>query len=148
MLTENQKLGREGELLVVKICSCPRCKRQKTLKRLPKNFKCADIICDFCGFLAQVKATGKINSELIPNRVVGAAWKVQKERMDSGIFIPLYIVAFKKDKRYAIYYLSADLQTPEMFVPRKPLSQTAKRAGWQSFYYDLRNIKNSVVRLW
>ena len=34
---------------MVKSCSCPRCKRSDTLVRLPPNFKCADIICDFCG---------------------------------------------------------------------------------------------------
>jgi len=29
-----------------------RCKREGTLRRLPANFKCADIICDFCGYRA------------------------------------------------------------------------------------------------
>src|SRR5271165_6342847 len=41
---------------VTRECRCPRCKRSRTLVRLPANFKCADVICDFCGYLAQVKA--------------------------------------------------------------------------------------------
>jgi hypothetical protein len=40
----------------------------------------------------------------------------------------------KKGRGNAIWYLAADLQTLEMFAPRKPLSRSAKRAGWQGFY--------------
>jgi hypothetical protein len=29
---------------------------------------------------------------------------------------------------------------PGVFKPRKKLSETAKRAGWQGFVYDLREI--------
>jgi type II restriction enzyme len=56
MPTKRQILGRFGEMCVAKDCRCPKCKRNRTLKRLPNNFKCADVICDFCGYLAQVKA--------------------------------------------------------------------------------------------
>lgn len=48
----------------------------------------------------------------------------------------------------AIYYLPADLQVPSMFVPRQPLSVTARRAGWQGFIYDLSQMApGSLVRL-
>lgn len=66
----------------------------------------------------------------------------------SADYFPLYIVAFAKEgKSKAIYYLSADLQEPEIFEPRKPLSATAKRAGWQGFNYRLTHIRNRLVRL-
>jgi hypothetical protein len=39
--------------------------------------------------------------------------------------------------RFSIHYLSADLQSQELFEVRKPLSVNAKRAGWQGFNYDL-----------
>ena len=54
--TNKQLLGERGEILVTKKCPCPKCKSEKSLKRLPANFKCADIVCDFCGYLAQVKS--------------------------------------------------------------------------------------------
>src|SRR5690242_2089970 len=117
--------------------ACPRCKRQRTLKRLPTNFKCADLICDFCGYLAQVKAATATDVERVPKQVLGAAWSVQKDRMDAGIYFPLYLVLVEPSKRFAIYYLAADLQLPSMFVPRKALSSAARRAGWQGFMYDL-----------
>src|SRR3954454_19856941 len=49
MATARQQLGEFGEQRVVKDCSCLRCKRPGSLLRLPPNFKCADVICDFCG---------------------------------------------------------------------------------------------------
>ena len=148
MPTEKQKLGETGEKLVIKNCACPKCKKEKTLRRLPQNFKCADIICDFCGYVAQVKTKSKININKLPNSILGAAWGVQKERLDAGIYIPLFIVLYKSKNEFRIYYLSADLQVPELFVPRKPLSETAKRAGWQGFIYDLTRLKgNPIVRL-
>ena len=148
MATSKQKLGELGEQVVAKHCACPKCKRSKTLKRLPTNFKCADLICDFCGFLAQVKACTVKDPSCPPDSILGAAWGPQKERMDAAIYFPLYIVAFEKDgKGKAIYYLSADLQEPHIFEPRKPLSATAKRANWQGFNYRLTDIQDRLVRL-
>ena len=148
MATAKQKLGEFGEDKVVKKCACPKCKKLKTLKRLPTNFKCADIICDFCGFLAQVKTSDNNRIDEIPKTILGAAWKPQKERMDSAIYLPLDIV-LKNGRDCSIYYLSADLQDPGMFVPRKPLSSKAKRAGWQGFLYDMSKVNQyAIVRIY
>ncbi|MXW37399.1 MAG: hypothetical protein F4Z65_03940 [Acidobacteria bacterium] len=136
MTTAKQALGQYGEEKVVRHCACPRCKRSRTLVGLRDNFKCADVICDFCGYLAQVKTTKKNDISAIPRRVTGAAWGPQQERMKAGIFFPLFLVLTSGDpRRYAIYYLSADLQRLEIFSPREPLSPTAQRAGWQGFSY-------------
>jgi len=147
MATKIQKLGEKGEILVAKKCSCPKCKRVKTLRRLPPNFKCADVICDFCGYLAQIKTSRTKDIEKIPKRVPGAAWSVQKERMDAGIYFPLFLVLVNDKGKYSIFYLPADLQTRSMFMVRKPLPTTARRAGWQGFYYDLSSCSDSFVRI-
>lgn len=148
MATTKQITGERGEQLVAKHCACPKCKRSKTLKRLPANFKCADLICDFCGFLAQVKACTVKDVTCPPDAILGAAWGPQKERMDAAIYFPLYIVAFAKEGiSKAIYYLSADLQEPGIFQERPPLSATAKRAGWIGFNYRLTHIRDRLVRL-
>ena len=117
---------------------------------MPPNFKCADIVCDFCGFLAQVKSTtvnrGSLNH---PPKILGAAWGPQKERMDAGIYFSLYVVAVTRGdpKSYAIYFLPSELQTPNMFIPRKPLSAAAKRAGWQGYMIDLEQALGAPVRI-
>jgi hypothetical protein len=51
----------------------------------------------------------------IPNVILGAAWGPQKERMDAGIYFPLFLVLMDQQQQSAIYYLSADVQQPEMF---------------------------------
>jgi type II restriction enzyme len=147
MATNKQKLGEFGEILVVKSCHCPKCKKRRTLKRLPANFKCADLICDFCGYLGQVKSKTVKSVDQLPKTILGAAWEPQRERMEAGIYFPLFLVLVA-DKDTAVYYLSADLQIANMFVPRKPLSSTARRAGWQGFTYDLTQLQEgAVVRL-
>lgn len=146
MPTDKQKLGIFGEEIVSKNLVCQKCKKTKTLKRLPTNFKCADLICDFCGFLAQVKSSNVKDISQLPSNILGAAWKPQEERMNSGIFFPLYLVLVNK-KKFSVFYLSADLQSKDIFIPRKPLSEKARRAGWQGFLYDIRKIKNHFVRL-
>jgi type II restriction enzyme len=128
--TQKQDLGDFGERAVTR-GECPKCKREKTLRRLPNNFKCADVICDFCGYLAQVKTAERVDPDVLPKRLPGAAWKPQRERMQAGIYFPLFIVVTTPTRRKtAIYYLPADLQDTYLFRKRKPLSATAKRAGW------------------
>ena len=146
MPTAKQKLGAFGETVVRKHCTCPKCKKAGTLKALPANFRCADLICDFCGYLAQAKASTVKNIETLPKRLLGAAWKPQEERMTAGIYFPVFLVLVA-GREFSIYYLSADLQAPTMFIPRKPLSKDARRAGWQGFYYDLTKLPTaSIVR--
>lgn len=148
MPTQKQKLGEYGEQLVVQHCRCPSCKRFRTLKRLPTNFKCADVICDFCGYLAQVKTKTVSDISVIPQTILGAAWKPQKERMDSGIYFPLFLVLSTRNQgEYAIYYLPSDLQNQDIFKARKPLSDSARRSGWQGFTYQLSSVESSFVRL-
>lgn len=79
---------------------------------------------------------------------MGAAWGPQKARMDAGIYFPLFLVLVaQKRAEFAIYYLSADLQPPDLFAPRNPLSERAKRAGWQGFNYNLQTVDGQLVRL-
>ena len=134
-----KEFGDWGEKLVAKSCVCPKCKKKNTFKLLPTNFKCADLICDFCGFLAQVKSMNVKSVFCLPKQVLGAAWGPQKERMDSGIYFPLYLV-LKTPTESSIYYLPTDFQSQELFAARKPLSSEAKRAGWQGFMYDLTSV--------
>jgi hypothetical protein len=145
MATAKQDLGARGEALVTANCSCPRCKRMGSFRRLPTNFKCADVICDFCGYLGQVKTQTVTDPTRIPSKLLGAAWSVQRDRMDAGIYFPLFLVLHRSSRCFAIYYLSADLQTREMFLPRKPLSASARRAGWQGFLYDLGACRERLI---
>ncbi|HYD34752.1 MAG TPA: DpnI domain-containing protein [Vitreimonas sp.] len=153
MPTSKQLLGTLGEKLIAKTLPCPSCKKHKTLKELRQNFKCADIICDYCGYLAQVKTVSTTDITTVPKKIIGAAWEPLKERMDDGRYFSLFIVLIDKNTiaikqpKYSVLYLPAELQTPEMFIPRKPLSQKARRAGWQGVTYDLERVKERIILL-
>jgi type II restriction enzyme len=105
------------------------------------------VICDFCGYVAQVKAVTSFDIEALPKTILGAAWSPQSARMQAGIFIPLFLVLTNGIRKFAIYYLAGDLQLPEMFKARAPLSESARRAGWQGFLYDLTVVKERIVRV-
>jgi len=51
------------------------------------------------------------------------------------------------EQQKAIYYLPADLQTSEMFVPRNALSSRAKRAGWQGFMINFKKATAQPIRI-
>jgi hypothetical protein len=68
--------------------------------------------------------------------------------MDAAIYFPLFLVLVSMDlKNYAIHYLAADLQTPQLFKSRTQLSKKARRAGWQGFTYESGAIRERFVRL-
>lgn len=137
--TANQDRGRRGELAVRDHVPCPRCRRAKHLTPLPTNFQCADLICKFCGFLAQVKSV-TLSGEELPARVLGAAWGPQHDQIVAGIYQPLFVAGFSSGGRLVrIDYIPAHIlaAVPTVFEPRNPLSSTAKRAGWRGFNYNL-----------
>lgn len=146
MATKHQILGKFGEDLVSKKLSCPDCQRPKTLKKLPPNFKCADVICDFCGMLAQVKSANVPDIEKIPDSIMGAAWKPQQQRLEEGIIFHLFLV-LKAEKECSVYFIPKNIQKAAMFLPRKPLSENARRAGWQGFLYNLVDVKKKIRRV-
>lgn len=146
--TARQNVGDWAELLVCKQISCPRCKRtEKTLCQLRANFKCADIICDFCGHLLQVKSRQVTDVGALPSEIPGAAWEPQRERMKAGYFCSLVIVLRSRTKNsWAIYSFPAEHQVATDFVPRKPLGKHARRAGWQGFVMKLPKDRVSLIK--
>lgn len=147
MPSEKQDIGNKGEAFITKKMTCLKCKRERTLKQLPNNFKCADLICDFCGHTSQVK-TFRSDTEGLPRAVMGAAWGPQEERMHSGIFHALWIVRMNPRQRVKeVWLATSEVQKPEMFVKRKPLSPTAKRSGWQGYLIDTANYSHCFIKM-
>ncbi len=150
MATANQKLGEQWEKAISDLVSCPRCNKHKHLTRLPVNFQCADVICKFCGFLAQVKSTGLTEGKSdLPDYVLGAAWKPQQEQIIAGIYHGLYVVCYdQKDKLVRIDFIPSHILqvTPQVFQPRIPLSDTARRAGWQGFIIRLSELPRIGIK--
>ena len=145
--TAKQALGGKGETAVCNRVACPRCGRAKQFRALPPNFECVDVICKFCGFLAQVKATNNTSGER-PTRVLGGAWGPQHERVIAGIFHAVYVVSYDGNRLARIDYVPAHMLSahPSVFKPRAKLSESARRAGWQGFVYDLTELPSIGIQ--
>jgi hypothetical protein len=137
--TKKQQLGARGEKAVREHVPCPHCARIRHLTPLQTNFPCADLICKFCGFLAQVKTYNLKASDALPGRIPGAGWRVQHEQIMAGIYHGLYLVGIRDADLIRIDYVPAHIlqACPDVYRPRKALSATAKRAGWVGFEYDI-----------
>jgi type II restriction enzyme len=106
---------------------CPNC-ASPSLSRLRNNAKASDYSCPRCGFLYQLKG--------------------QKSRIGKSVSDGAYgamMEAIRKDETPNFYFLHYDLATwsirnlllvpsfafpPSAIIKRKPLSSTARRAGW------------------
>ena len=64
----------------------------------------------------------------------------------AAIYFPLFLVLVS-ERKHSIFYLSADLQIPQLFKPRSSLSSQARRAGWQGFVYVLDTVRDRFVRI-
>lgn len=148
--TTKQKQGAAGEQAVCQRVPCPSCGKARHLTRLPPNFQCADVICKFCGFLAQVKtaALGAGQTEL-PDKIPGAAWGPQQEQIVAGIYHGLFLVGLSPAGRLVLidYVPPHILQgSPEVFEPRNPLRPTAKRHGWTGFVLNLKKLPKIGIK--
>jgi hypothetical protein len=99
------------------------------LDRLPNNTPVADFKCYVCDRFYQLKAKdGRFGL-----RITGAAYQPTIDYIRRGDMPEHIFVEF--DKRFnTVVFVDAipgRLITEDRVVPRKPLSQTARRAGWQ-----------------
>ena len=137
--------GRQSRQLIV----CPH--RSKTLdgeersmSRNAANVLAANVSVLFDAF----RLTSNVPDPMKrPSTILGAAWGVQSARMSAGIYFPLFLVLIDKQRRFAIYYLPADLQHRNYFITRRPLSKNARRAGWRGITYDLRAVPKGAIVL-
>jgi len=76
------------------------------------------VICKFCGYLAQVKATKLGTDGQLPPRILGAAWGAQQEQITAGIYHALFIVGFAADEKalVRIDYVPARGDTPDIGI--------------------------------
>lgn len=106
---------------------CPNCSSPK-LNRLVANTKASDFTCPACGFWYQLKG----QKTRIGNSITDGAYEAM-------------MTAIRNDETPNFYFLQYDLATwavrnllliphfafpPSAIIKRKPLSETARRAGW------------------
>ena len=124
--SNSQKVRVMSETWVSKNIFCPICGNPH-ISNLDNNMPVADLQCDNCGEIYELKSKqGKIG-----NKINDGAYATMLERINSSSNPDLFVMSYSK------YYQVTDLiLIPKFFFvqsiieKRKPLSPTARRAGW------------------
>ncbi|MGR4065664.1 MAG: DpnI domain-containing protein [Vulcanimicrobiaceae bacterium] len=121
---------------------CYRC-GNPTLLALPPNAPVSDLLCPVCRFEYQVKSkNGRFGAA-----IVGAAFEPLIERLRSHS-IPDYLLIEYEADRSQVMLLNAipgAAITPDRIAPRKPLSSTARRAGWKGCTIHIEGLPTTEI---
>jgi type II restriction enzyme len=97
------------------------------LKRTSANTKASDFVCELCSQTYELKAFRRGLPRILPD----GAYSALISRVRSGAVPTLMLLerneAWKIQNLTAIHHL---FLTPDVIEKRKPLSQSARRAGW------------------
>ena len=135
-----------GEVVERWLCknqSCPSCGRS-SLHQLKINTPFTDLRCDACGAEFQVKASSKgfLNRRTGTfNKLPGASYLKSLEGLQETNRPDWILVEYCRENEEIKSALLIDHRhvTKESLVPRNPLSQNARRSGWQGCTWDFRN---------
>lgn len=123
----------------VEICaitmSCPICK-EKALLKYKTNEKSKDIKCDKCNSEFQIKATRSNTTKNNSLKLLGAEYNTTLSSIHNNIHYIVFIYSVENN-RYTIkniIFVDCININEKCIIARKPLSITAKRAGWQGCY--------------
>ena len=124
--SNSQKVRVMSENWVGKNMFCPICGNPH-IANLDNNMPVADLQCNNCGEIYELKSKqGKIG-----NKINDGAYSTMIERINNSSNPDLFIMSYSKD-----YQVTDLLLIPKFFFvesiieKRKPLSSTARRAGW------------------
>lgn len=107
---------------------CPACGAER-LRQLPNNSPVADFVCDACAEEFELKAKGGRLGPSIPDGAFGTMTARLAARNNPSLFAMSYDRAAAAVTDLII--VPRHFFTQEIIQARKPLSPTARRAGWQ-----------------
>jgi type II restriction enzyme len=112
---------------------CPIC-NEKTLIKYKANEKSKDIMCETCHSQFQMKATKAPTKKKPSLKLLGAEYKTTCQSIRENnvhYLVLLYSVIGDTYLIRDIYFINHGDINESCIIPRKPLSSTARRAGWQ-----------------
>lgn len=130
---------------------CPNCGRDK-INEYPNNQPVADFFCEFCKEDFELKSkNGKLDK-----KINDGAYSTMIRRITSDLNPNFFFLTYSKNAWRVNDFLIIPKHffQPEIIEKRKPLSETARRAGWTGCNIDLQRIpdlgriflvKNSIV---
>lgn len=120
-------------------CYCPVC--GNSLEHFPNNKPVADFYCNNCNEIYELKSK---NGNL-SNTINDGAYQTMIERITSNTNPNFFFLVYDA-KKYMVnnfLFISKYFFTPKIIIKRKPLSNTARRAGWVGCNINLKTIPSS-----
>ena len=107
---------------------CPACGAER-LRALPNNSPVGDFVCDACAEEFELKAKKGALGKSIPDGAFGA----MTERLAARNNPSLFAMSYDRDRTTVtdLIVVPRHFFTQDIIQARKPLSATARRAGWQ-----------------
>lgn len=123
--TQNARVLTEG--WVAEALFCPNCGAQP-ISRFAANRPVADFVCDACAEEYELKS----QKAPLGRRVVDGAWSTMTARLAADNNPNLLIMRYDPGRARVSDLIVVPKQffTPQIIEKRKPLAQTARRAGW------------------
>jgi type II restriction enzyme len=133
---ESRIIGEACEEYIKNSIKCVRCKNGN-FEKYKTNEKSKDLFCLECNQKYQIKAKcatqKQLNNIIYKNefKTIGGEYSTTINNINENID---YIIILYEKNSYEIkklLYIKNEFINTECIIPRKPLSLTAKRAGWQ-----------------
>lgn len=114
---------------------CPRCGNDR-IEHFPNNKKVADFFCPKCGSEYELKS----KSGSMERKIANGAYDTFVQRITSNTSPDFLILNYSMEKLYIrnLWFIPKHFFVPNIVEKRKPLPNTARRAGWIgcNIYFD------------
>ena len=144
--SESRIVGEACEEYVMNNIQCARC-NNNNFEKCKINEKSKDLICKNCNQKYQIKAKSATQKE-INNitttktfKTIGGEYSTTINNINENIDYLIILYEKHSYKIKSILYIKSDNININCIMPRKPLSLTAKRAGWQGCNLLFNNIE-------
>jgi type II restriction enzyme len=117
---------------------CPNCGAQN-LEEFENNKPVADFYCKSCTEQFELKSK---NSSRISNKILDGAYHTMIERINSDENPSFFFLTYNKSNWEVNNFLIIPKHyfTPQIIIKRKPLSNSARRAGWVGCNIDITKV--------
>ena len=121
-----QKIRVMSEFWTTTNVFCPCCGNEH-LEKMPNNSPVADILCENCNEIFELKST----SHKIGKKIPDGAYHTMIERIESNNNPQLLIMHYSENFFVTdLIFVPKFFFTPDIIEKRNPLSPNARRAGW------------------
>ena len=144
--SESKIIGEACEDYVKNIIKCIRC-NNNNFKKYKPNEKSKDLICISCNQKYQIKAKSDTHKQVTnikckkQFKTIGGEYLTTLNNINEKIDYLIVLYEKQSYKILNVLYITNENINSTCIIPRKPLSSTAKRAGWQGCNILFNNVQ-------